>query len=199
MEDHLKNTINAYSSSAKEYEARVAGLHHVTEGEFFMQRIPKGGKILDVGCADGRDCKVFSERGFKVTGIDLCPEFLEIAQAKVPTGTFLNRDMRHLDFKDNCFDGVWSCASIVHMNRSGVIKFLGEAYRVLKDEGVIYLAAKEGPQSTPSSAKTYFFYDKKTIKEFIAGSGLKLTYLSGANKIQVGNDVHSEVRAFARK
>ncbi|VVB79623.1 Ubiquinone biosynthesis O-methyltransferase [uncultured archaeon] len=199
MEDHLIRTIYEYSNTAKQYEARVAGLHHVTEGLEFMRRIPAGGRILDAGCGDGRDCRIFSGRGFRVTGIDLTPEFLEMAQAKVPTGDFYFMDMRDLFFEQNYFDGVWSCASIVHMDALGVQKFLEETRRVLKPNGVLYLAAKESNQQTSQGPKTFFFYDEKSISNMIRNSGLKPLQVTGGNKLMVGGKEHSEVRAFAIK
>lgn len=199
MEDYLQKTIAAYSISARDYESRVAGLRHIKEGEFFMENISNGGKILDAGCGDGRDCQVFSERGFKVTGIDLTPEFLEIARSKVPLGSFLNMDMRNLNFPENNFDGVWSCASIVHMDHSGVSKFLAETRRVLRNNGILYIAAKEGGYPSSPSPKTFFFYEKEEIANLINKSGLTSIYVTGGNKIEVGGKIHSEVRASRKK
>lgn len=199
MEDHLVRTISEYSHTARDYESRVADLHHMPEGLEFMGRIPQAGRILDAGCGDGRDCKVFADRGFKVTGIDLTPEFLELASQKVPTGNFYYMDMRNLSFEDNYFDGVWSCASVVHMDRQGVAQFLNEARRVLKPNGVLYLAAKEGPQPVVYGAKTFFFYDAKDIASLVSDSGLRPIQITGGNKLIVGGKLHSEVRAFAIK
>jgi ubiquinone/menaquinone biosynthesis C-methylase UbiE len=198
MEDYLRETIRYYSSSAREYEIKVAGLHHKIEGEFFMKEIPINGRILDAGCGDGRDCKIFSERGFEVTGIDLTPEFLEIARKKVPNGNFLNMDLRSLVFRDNYFNGIWSCASIVHINRDGVYQFLTEAKRVLKDKGILYLAAKEGNLGQ-NSRKSFFFYNKEDIEKLIRDTGFDVIYVTGGNEIKVGEKIHLEVRAFARK
>lgn len=199
MEDHLLRTISEYSETAREYESRVANLHHRIEGLLFSDLIPQGGKILDAGCGDGRDCKIFSDRGFKVTGIDLTPEFLLMASHKVPAANFYPMDMRQLSFEDNYFDGVWSCASIVHMDGSGVAQFLKEAKRVLKPNGVLYLAAKEGPKPVVYGPKTFFFYNERDISSFISDSGLRPLKITSENKLIVDGKLHSEVRAFAIK
>jgi ubiquinone/menaquinone biosynthesis C-methylase UbiE len=201
MEDYLEKTIQEYSRTAKDYEERVRDLHHKHEGEFFMASLPNAGigRILDAGCGDGRDCRVFANRGFQITGIDLTSEFLSIAQSKVPTGYFYKMDMRRLSFPDNYFDGVWSCASIVHMDKTGIGQFLSETKRVLKKSGVLYIAAKEGAQPISHGPKTYFFYNREDIEDLIRKSGLSLISAIGGVKLMVGGKEHSEVRAFAEK
>lgn len=71
--------------------------------------IPEGAEILDVPCGFGRHSNLLSEKGYKVTGIDFKPEFIELAQKnsqeKNLNTNFIVGDMRKLDF-DNKFDAV---------------------------------------------------------------------------------------------
>lgn len=58
--------------------------------------------ILDIACGTGAQAKYLAEH-YAVTGLDLSPEMVEIAKAKVPSGEFLVADM--CDFSlDVCFD-----------------------------------------------------------------------------------------------
>ncbi|MDN5332320.1 MAG: hypothetical protein PWP45_1545 [Tepidanaerobacteraceae bacterium] len=38
--------------------------------EFFLKWLPKGTKILDLGCGSGRDTKYFLENGYEVIAVD---------------------------------------------------------------------------------------------------------------------------------
>ncbi len=113
--DLVEETIKAYSASVDDFVAKHSDINVIkNEADFFISNI-KGKKILDVGCGIGRDAKYFSEQGYSITGIDLTPEFIDIAKKNVPSGHFYIADMRKMIFMDDYFDGIWSMASILHI------------------------------------------------------------------------------------
>lgn len=59
--------------------------------------ISSGGKrtdILDLGCGTSEELLYFSQLGYKVSGIDLSPEMIEISKKKVPIGQFVTGNMK---------------------------------------------------------------------------------------------------------
>lgn len=62
-----------------------------------------GGPLLELGCGTGRLLLPLARAGYHVTGVDLSPRMLEIAQAKVGMAevgervTLVQADMRHVD------------------------------------------------------------------------------------------------------
>ena len=71
--------------------------------------IPKGSKILDVGCGIGRHAVELAKRGHKLTGLDYSSTFLKkgkiYAKKEGVDIKFIERDMRYLPFKEE-FDAV---------------------------------------------------------------------------------------------
>jgi cyclopropane fatty-acyl-phospholipid synthase-like methyltransferase len=71
--------------------------------------IPKGSKILDVGCGIGRHAVELAKRGYKPTGLDYSSTFLKkgkiYAKKEGVDIKFIERDMRSLPFKEE-FDAV---------------------------------------------------------------------------------------------
>jgi len=57
---------------------------------------PGARTLLDVGCGTGAHDAYLAER-FSVDGVDLQPELVEIARAKVPSARFIVGDMREMD------------------------------------------------------------------------------------------------------
>src|SRR5271157_3715002 len=104
----------------------------------------KGGIILDVGCGPGRDAKYFMMNGYRVIGIDYSEGMIKEAKRRVPEGDFQKLDMRSLDFDRHTFDGVWACASILHIPKSEVRSVLEEFKQILKPKGVLYVAVTKG-------------------------------------------------------
>ena len=73
---------------------------------------PKGGRVFDVACGHGRHAIELANRGYRVTGIDLSPRFIEMAIQSsksngLSTTEFLVGDMRQIHFV-NRFDAAYS-------------------------------------------------------------------------------------------
>jgi SAM-dependent methyltransferase len=66
-------------------------------------QLSPGMRVLDLGCGGGDQAKVFAERGYAVTGIDIAPSLIEFAKQQFLKhklkGTFIVGDMRTIDYK----------------------------------------------------------------------------------------------------
>lgn len=109
----------------------------------FMRGVVPNGHVLDVGCGTGRDMAWFENRGITVTGIDLSMAMLQFARHRV-AGNLLNMDMCLLGLRDACFDGVWCCASLLHVPKSMALGALQGFRRVLKPGGMLAVVVQEG-------------------------------------------------------
>ncbi|CAH0536641.1 class I SAM-dependent methyltransferase [Vibrio marisflavi] len=108
----------------------------------FVATVPIEAKVLDFGCGYGRITHQISELGYnKVIGIDSLKEMINRGLGEYP-----ELDLRHfstdvLPFSDNEFDSIITCAVFTCIpNKSSREQVLSELRRVLKPNGVIYLA-----------------------------------------------------------
>lgn len=94
---------------------------------------------LDVGCGNGYHTRKFADLGAKMTGIDICDNFLETTktdEAKNPKGIiYLNCNAAKTPFPDCAFDFTTAVMSLMDM--TDPIKVLAEIYRVLKPGGFL--------------------------------------------------------------
>lgn len=110
----------------------------------FVDLVKEGGTILDLGCGSGRDSKTFLERGFEVTAMDASSEMCELAS--IHTGLeVLNIDMRQMEF-DQVFDGIWACASLLHVTPDELGDMFGRIERALTPGGIFYMSVKTGSE-----------------------------------------------------
>lgn len=105
------STIRTYSQLGKPYIEGIEKLAPEERSEFIDQ-FPKGSKILDIGCAGGRDAAVFAKARFVVTGIDPVAVFIREAKKRVPEGLFIKTDIQHLPFQPKSFNGI-ECSRII--------------------------------------------------------------------------------------
>mgnify|MGYP001611295764 CR=1 FL=1 len=118
-----------------------------TERDRFVNSFQKGAKILDAGCGAGRDSFYFSSKGFDVVGVDLSEKLLGIAKAKAghaQNPRFYQLDLRRLLLPKASFDGIWACASLLHLKRSEILGVLREFYELLKPDGRLFVMLKQG-------------------------------------------------------
>lgn len=133
--DYYDRIAEAFAADTR--EADVGDLHAL-----FLAHLPAGGRILDLGCGSGRDSRLFLEKGYDVTAVDGSREFCRIA-ADLIGREVLCRTFEELDF-DGEFDGVWACASILHVPSARLPGVLARISRALKTGGIFYASFKYG-------------------------------------------------------
>lgn len=140
--DYRESTRAYYNSHAEEFvnRTRSADMKHLYAP--FLASIPKGGRILDAGCGSGRDSLAFLQRGFAVLSIDSAVEMVKA------TSVLTGQEASLLSFEDiefNAeFDGVWACASLLHVARQELPEILLRLTKALRRKGVLYVSFKHG-------------------------------------------------------
>ncbi len=109
----------------------------------FRQLVGPGARVLDLGCGAGRDMAWLERLGLKLIGVDYSLGMLAHALAQAD-GSLLLMDMRHLGFREGQFQGVWCCASLLHLPKSEAPLALIEVRRVLLPGGVLFLSVQQG-------------------------------------------------------
>jgi SAM-dependent methyltransferase len=93
--------------------------------------------LLEVGCGMGTDSLVLAQEGFDITGIDLAPAHLELAESLFEyyhlTGRFMEGNAEDLPFPNDRFGCVYSFGVLHHTPNTW--KAIQEIYRVLSPEG----------------------------------------------------------------
>ena len=64
-----------------------------------ISKINTGGKILDLGCGNGRAVKYFIDSGFQGVGVDVSDKMLELARRHIPKGVFFKKEFTKINFK----------------------------------------------------------------------------------------------------
>jgi glycosyltransferase involved in cell wall biosynthesis/SAM-dependent methyltransferase len=105
-----------------------------------IKRFKSAGVLLDIGCASGEFLKASQDAGFGVKGVDISPYACQTARNKygldVREGSFEN-----IEFPERSFDAISAADVLEHASNPSV--FLQKINRILKDDGVIYLAVPD--------------------------------------------------------
>ncbi|WP_158634160.1 class I SAM-dependent methyltransferase [Amycolatopsis sp. WAC 04169] len=143
----VSSTRRAYDENAAVYVRATGtldlfpGLDH--ELDRFFDALP-GSSVLDLGCGAGRDAEYLIGRGAAVMAADLSEELLRHTRSRCAVDGAVLCDLLALPIAAGVFDGVWACASIVHLPSEAHPRVFSEIHRVLAPGGVTAISLKEG-------------------------------------------------------
>lgn len=176
------NLTKVYTQLGKEYLKKI---DKSTPPEFkqFIKFLPRRGKILEIGCAGGRDAIKFIKNGFQYTGIDLVDIFLKEARKRAPQGKFIKMDVSKLKFPKIYFDAIWANAILLHLTKKDILQVLKKMHEVLKYKGKLHLRLKQGKGTADikeklsgNKARRFTFFQKREIANLLKRAGFNVIF-----------------------
>ncbi|MBS1716742.1 MAG: class I SAM-dependent methyltransferase [Armatimonadetes bacterium] len=106
----------------------------------------QGKRVLDVGCGEGRFCRLLAARGASTVGIDPVEAFITQARNLHPEGEYHTGFAEALPFEDGSFDIVLSYLTLIDI--PGFDEAVAEMVRVLRRGGRLVIATIANYQCT---------------------------------------------------
>lgn len=165
MTDTTSTTLNYYNQNADSFTQGTVSVDFSQVQDKFLERLNEGDYILDFGCGSGRDTKYFLKKGMVVDAIDgsvnLCKLASEYTGIKVQNILF-----QELDEQEK-YDGIWACASILHLSKEELSVVLDKMIAALKKNGIIYTSFKYGDFEGERNGRYFTDFTVESFKEFI--------------------------------
>jgi SAM-dependent methyltransferase len=133
----------------------------------FLDLIPAGGRILDAGCGSGRDSKAFLDRGYSVLSIDASSKMVS-ATTELTGQQAVRLSLQDIK-SDSEFDGIWACASLLHVPFTELPDTFFRLARALRPSGVIYASFKAGTGERQQGGRLFSDMNESSIGELLAG------------------------------
>ena len=169
-------------------------------------------RILELGCGYGRDARrLANSKNFNVLATDYSrsmllkalqtqqehqeKEYGELHGSDASTAGesdtsdsrihYLELDMRHIHkhFLPASIDGIWACATIIHIPKADIVDLFNRLYRILCDGGILYVSVKQGVEGeTFNPDKRYggikkfytFFQNQQELIEMLETAGFDI-------------------------
>ncbi|KZN41068.1 hypothetical protein N474_09495 [Pseudoalteromonas luteoviolacea CPMOR-2] len=166
-----ESTFHYYSQHAQEFADATLNVDMQPLYTPFLQALQDKPNsqlhILDAGCGSGRDALAFKKQGFQVSAMDACPELVEIAS------NLLNQPVQHARFESfnhvDEFDGIWACASLLHVAQSNLPRVMQNLEQALKPKGVMYASFKHGQGERMHGERHFSDLDEKGLAQLLEG------------------------------
>ncbi len=170
----MDNNLKIYNSDASLYAFKFNKFNRIKDivKIFFLCKIDNP-KVLELGCANGRDAKEILKRTDNYLGVDGAEKLLDIAKIENPNANFILSDFRDLKFDPNSFDIVIDFDSLFHFDKDDLKEMISHIYEWLNPGGLFMMDAKFGAYQKvvnhEQSDKIQYLYQPKDILELSEG------------------------------
>ena len=167
-------TLRVYDAKAQEYAERFCqGLAPDDDMRSFLEAVPPGAAVLDLGCGPGRSAAIMAAAGHDVTATDASAEMVKIAAAqegvRAYQATFdaLNEVAR--------YDGIWANFSLLHADRADLPRHLKAIAVALKPGGIFHIGMKTGTgQKRDAMGRLYTYVEDAELSDLLEAAGLQV-------------------------
>jgi len=187
-----------YEYHAEHFLSTTKDIDMGMQYQMFLPYLKPGAHILDAGCGSGRDSLAFHLLGYDVEAFDLSPAMVEAAKAL--TGL----EVRCLSFQqmdyEATFDGIWACASLLHVPKTELVDVFGLLHRALIENGILYCSFKLRETDFSQDGRNFTCFTPGSFQTFIdQAGGFSLVTQKQSNDVRPGREQELWLNAVLRK
>ena len=161
----MNDTNKYYQDNASSFYSATVEIDMSAIYQQFLPLIPRGGSILDAGCGSGRDALYFKSQAYNATAMDASAALGKLAS------DLLEQHVHCIGFEDitwqQQFDGVWACASLLHVPKAKLASVLQRLAKSLKEGGVMYVSFKYGDSERVKGGRAFTDMTEESFAEVL--------------------------------
>ena len=179
----MRKTLLYYEQNAENFIRETREVDFSEVQELFLSKLEKGALILDFGCGSGRDTKCFLNRGY----------FVEAAPDRRSARLYRGKIvilMTELEEYEK-YDGIWACASILHLTHNELKEVLKKILLALKKEGIAYLSFKYGAFEGERRGRYFLDMTEEAFAELLNEAGgfdIEEEWITGDGRPERGDE-----------
>ena len=193
-----QETLQYYEDNAEAFISGTVNADMSDARKRFLKLLPENALILDFGCGSGRDTKAFLEHGYRVDAVDGSAELCR--QASDYTGICV-RQMLFQELEiSNYYDGVWACASILHLSKIEISDVLKRISNALKPDGILYTSFKYGTFEGMRNNRYFTDFTETTLSKLWIGiDSLQIIDIWITQDVRPGREEKRWINLLARR
>lgn len=167
-------TLGVYARKAAEYAGLTKSAKTDRHLAAFLEAVPQGGHVLDLGCGPGYAAGAMAEAGLSVLATDAVAEMVALA-AQHP-GVEARQQSFDGPLEADSFDGIWANFSLLHAPRDAMPGHLAHLRKALKKGGFFHIGMKLGTGSKRDAiGRLYTYYTEDELVGLLETAGLTVT------------------------
>ncbi len=167
-----ESTIEYYNKNAGAYYNNTVFVDMSKIYKVFLAKIKPKGRILDAGCGSGRDTLFFLKNGYEVVAFDASIEMVTKSTKLTGQKTW------HMTFENvhfnTFFDGIWACASLLHVSRKEIVSVVNKLSYYLLPNGIFYMSFKYGNTEYVKDGRYFLCFNENAFRNMIDNTDLEI-------------------------
>lgn len=159
-------TLKYYQQHAERFFTSTVSVDMSSLYQPFVAALPDGATVLDAGCGSGRDSKAFAGMGYRVEAFDASAQMVALATE------FSGLAIQEMHFEQleavARYDGIWCCASLLHVRQAELPEVMRRLARALKPGGVWYVSFKYGDGERVQEGRHFTDLNEATLERLVA-------------------------------
>lgn len=161
----MSKTIDYYNNNYENFISDTLSIDFSLIQDTFLSYLLPKAYILDFGCGSGRDTKYFLDCGYQVDANDASFELCRVASEY--TGINVKQMFFHELDEVEKYDGIWACASILHVKRNELPNIINRMSIATKKNGIIYISFKYGDFEGERNGRYFTDMTENLIEELL--------------------------------
>jgi SAM-dependent methyltransferase len=178
-------TIASYDQHAAAYRDATAELSEAVRELIgrFVDLVPPGGRVLEIGSGPGRDARALEAAGLSVRRTDITPAFVRLLRDQGHRADLLDPltdDLTDPERPGVPYDAVWASACLLHVARHDLPTVLHRLAETTRPGGVLHASVKEGDGeiwSTHGSIEAprhFVLWREQALRDALEGAGWRV-------------------------
>ena len=160
------DSIDYYERYAASYYENTVDLSMEEALKRFLELLPENADVLDLGCGSGRDSLYMEEAGCCVTPMDGSLQMCRLAEIHTDMEV-LHMTFDEMEF-DEVFDGIWACASLLHVPGQDMDRIMNKVINALQPGGILYMSFKYGEEEEIRNHRLFHDYTEETAQDMLS-------------------------------
>lgn len=186
----MNETIETYNKTAIKYQDKFMemDLYNDTFDRFCDSVKKREVDVLDIATGPGNVAKYLSYKrpDFKILGIDLALNMIELAKKNNPQSEFAVMDCRTIDTIGRKFDAVMCAFCLPYLSKEESRKLIFDSSMLLNPGGILYISTMEGDYDKSGFETTSFsgenrifiyYHQEKYLSDCLLDAGLEIVNL----------------------
>ena len=145
-------TLKVYAEKVEDYANLVTRGTPDRDLQEFIDGVPAGARVLDLGCGPGNSAAMMMDAGLEAEATDASPEMVALAIEAGVTARVATFD--ELDAVA-VYDGIWANFSLLHGRKSDMPENLARISTALKSGGFFHLGLKPEPAKNATGLEDF--------------------------------------------
>ena len=187
MPDRTSDTLAYYNNTSKQYAQDTQRVDFTEFQNIFISYLQPNALIVDLGCGAGRDSKAFIEKGYRVIPVDGSSALVTLAAEYIGQEVICDT-FQHYSPATNV-DGIWACASLLHLPEEEIIDVISRLTKKLNPGGVFYMSFKHGGFSGYRNERFFTDLTSSRFKELVKDiPGIEIVYEKISTDVRAGRE-----------